>query len=166
MFFSWVILITLSLNRFLLHTQELLNNKPFKLHLGLFVISIVPIILIYLATPPSYCVGTSILGEVVVPRGNQVVTAQMNDLKMILGPSTKILAPKNRVLAPPLVHNPNLFPAMREGQEYSVFPIFNKKTGAKIYQFLPRDGFKQPPGGGNYFLRHYEIYHLYANNTY
>jgi len=147
----------------------LLNNKSLKVPLSLFVISIVPIILIYLATPASYCVGTSILGEAVVPRGTQFVTPKMSDLNMILVPNTKILAPKNRVLTPllpPLVYKHNLFPTMTEGQEYSVFPIFNKKTGSKIYQFLPRDGFKQPPGGGNYFVRHYEIYNLYANNTY
>ena len=149
--------------------------------MNVFIITLVPILIIYLSTPVSCCVGNSNLihplGEILPSSGkaftpgsscmnwvnkNGVWVPRSNAL---VAPSSKILVPRTKIF-PPLLHKHSLFPTMQEGKEYTVFSIFNKKSGAKIYQFLPGGGFKQPPSGGNYFLRHYELYNLYAQNTY
>jgi hypothetical protein len=158
-FFSWIVLIAISLYRFYFDTKLLLANTSFKFHFGVLAIYLVPILLIYLSTPVSCCVGENVLNA------SKCYNPSANDFRMLLCPNSKILVPKNRLMAP-IQHNTSLFTKMHVGQEYSIFPIRNKVTGAIIYQFLPRPGFNLPPSGGNYFLRQYSIYHLYAGNLY
>jgi hypothetical protein len=181
-FFFWLGLIAISLYRFYLDTKLLLNNKPFKFKLGVLALYLIPILIIYLSTPLSCCVGNSSLlsntsFEILPSRGKIFGSSFKRMLwenrNGVWAPNSKVINPASKHLLPiingskrsPIIPY-NIVSPMTLNKEFYLFPIFNEKTGKKIYQFIPREGFKHPPYGCNDLVRQYEIYHKYYKNSY
>ena len=116
--------------------------------------------LLLYSTMPTYCVGNS---KVVFEPASKIIVPITDHLPILTcGKRLVNFHLGNRApIAPHSILSP-----MTLGKEFSIFPIFNEKTGEKIYQFIPGENFKLPPDGGNEFLRQYAIYHEYAKNVY
>ena len=150
MFFFWIILIILSLFRFWKQTKSLVSNKPLKIHLGVFVIALVPILIIFLSTPVSCCVGNSSLihplgeilpssGKVITPGSGCINWVNKNGVwvprsNALVVPSSKILVPRAKISLHSYI-TITYFLLCRKGKNTRSFLFLTKNLGQRFTSF-------------------------------